>query len=104
METFRLDSVRLEVAARQDWQGVDPDEGGTATHAPFSVSAAAIWEIDTAYSLALTLARTQRAPNNQELYVDGVHLAMDTSDVGDPDLGKETPPSVDLPFRTRTGR
>ncbi|WP_354079634.1 TonB-dependent receptor [Constrictibacter sp. MBR-5] len=103
METFRLDPVRFELAVRQEWQGVDPDNGSTAKHAPFSVSAAAIWDIDEAYSLALTLARTQRAPNNQELYADGVHLATNTYEVGDADLGKETARSVDLTFRKRAG-
>lgn len=103
METFRLDPVRLELAVRQEWQGVDPENGGTVRHAPFSVSAAAIWDIDSAYSLALTLARTQRAPNNQELFADGVHLATNTFEIGDADLGKETARSVDLTFRKRAG-
>src|SRR3546814_2298719 len=62
------------------------------------------WSSDVCSSdLALTLARTQRAPNNQELDADGVHLATNTYEVGDPDLGKETSRSVDLTFRKRTG-
>ncbi|MGE0745769.1 MAG: TonB-dependent receptor [Rhodospirillales bacterium] len=103
METMRLGPVRFELAARQDWQKIDVDVADDPSHAPFSVSGAAIWEIDPSYSVALTLARTQRAPNNQELFADGIHLATNTFELGNADLAKETTLSVDLTFRKRKG-
>lgn len=103
METLRLGPVRFEVAARQEWQKVDTRGEGDATHAPFSISGAAIWEIGSAYSIALTLAHAQRAPNAQELHAEGVHLATNTFELGDAGLGKETSRSVDLTFRKRSG-
>lgn len=43
----------------------------------------------------LTLARTERAPTEIELFADGAHLATATFEVGDPDLGSETAVSVE---------
>jgi len=103
METMRVGPVRLELALRQQWQEIDTETDGNSAHAPLSISAAAIWEIDRQYSVALTLARVQRAPNAQELYARGVHLATNTYELGDPNLGKETSRSVDLTFRKRSG-
>lgn len=103
METLQLGPVRFEVAARHEWQKVNANGAGKVKHMPFSISGAAIWEIDPDYSLALTLARMQRAPNVQELHADGVHLATNTYELGDASLKKETSKSVELAFRKRTG-
>lgn len=86
-------------------------------HNPFSVSASATWNIDAGYSLGLTLARSQRAPNVRELYARGNNLATNSYEVG---LARtatisdelpapvtdlvETNKSVDLTFRKTDGR
>jgi iron complex outermembrane receptor protein len=105
LETLELGPVRLELAARQEWQSIRT--GGTpareAEHDPFSVSGAAIWEVGGGYSVALSLARSQRAPNVQELFARGIHLATNTYELGTATLGKETAKSVDLTFRKTTG-
>jgi iron complex outermembrane receptor protein len=43
----------------------------------------------------LTLARTERAPTEIELFADGAHLATSTFELGDPDLGSETALSIE---------
>src|SRR3546814_14945988 len=68
METLAAGPVRLELAARQEWQRIETTLNREISHKPFSVSGAAIWDIGGDYSLALSLARSQRAPNVQELY------------------------------------
>ncbi len=109
METLQAGPVRLELAARQEWQNIETADGRVAKHRPFSISGAAVWDIDGDYSLALSLARSQRAPNVQELYSNtlqpyrGIHLATNTWEVGTPTLGKETGKSIDLTFRKRAG-
>ena len=103
MESREVGPVRFELAARQDWQRIETVDGREAHHAPFSISGAAVWDIGGDYSLSLALARSQRAPNAQELYADGAHLATNTFELGSADLGKETSRSADLTFRKKAG-
>ena len=103
METLNAGPVRLELAARQEWQRIEASPNREASHNPFSISGAAVWDIDGDYSLALSLARSQRAPNVQELYARGVHLATNTYELGTASLGKETSRSVDVTFRKTSG-
>jgi iron complex outermembrane receptor protein len=115
METLPLGRARIELAARQEWQEVRPQAAlfRSTTHNPLSLSGAAIWDVANGYSVALSLARSQRAPNAQELYADGVHLATNTyelglvSGAGLPDVQdrvkKETAHSVNLTLRKTSG-
>lgn len=84
METLSLGNVRLEAAARQEWQSVKSaiTRYPSIRHNPFSASAAAIWTFGGGYSLALALAHTERAPSVQELYAYGLHLATNTYEIG----------------------
>ncbi len=115
METLPLGPVRLELAARQEWQDVKP--AGTRypgiKHSPFSASGAAIWDVNGDYSVALSFARSQRAPSVQELYAYGVHLATNTFEIGmvtgntrlpdDVSLKEETSNSINLTLRKVRG-
>jgi iron complex outermembrane receptor protein len=103
METLEAGPVRLELAARHEWVKIDTTLNRTSNHRPFSVSGAAVWDIGGDYSLALSLARSQRAPNVQELYARGIHLATNTYEIGTATLGKETGKSIDLTFRKTKG-
>jgi len=109
METLQAGPVRLELAGRHEWQTVETADGRRAEHNPFSVSGAAVWDVGGDLSLALSLARSQRAPNVQELYSNtlspyrGVHLATNTWEIGTPTLGKETGHSIDVTLRKTAG-
>lgn len=103
MEALQLGPVRLELAVRHEWQKIKTTLGREVRFNPFSVSGAMVWDIDGDYSLALALARTQRAPNVQELFARGIHLATNTYELGSPTLGKETARSVELTFRKTAG-
>src|SRR5690606_12972905 len=95
-ESVQAGPVRLELAARQEWQKVETGDGREADHTPLSISGAAIWDLNEDYSVALSLAWSQRAPNLQELFSNtgqpwrGVHLATNTWELGDPMLRTET--------------
>jgi iron complex outermembrane receptor protein len=103
METLDAGPVRFELAARQEWQRIETTLNREVSHKPFSISGAGIWDIGGDYSLALSLARSQRAPNVQELYARGIHLATNTYELGTATLGKETGKSIDLTFRKTKG-
>ena len=103
METLQAGPVRLELAARHEWQSIETTLNRKVSHRPFSLSGAAIWDIGGEYSLALSLARSQRAPNVQEVFADGNHLATNSYELGTATLGKETGKSIDLTFRKTSG-
>ncbi|GAA5053480.1 hypothetical protein GCM10023208_15490 [Erythrobacter westpacificensis] len=58
------------------------EENPAAEHDPFSASIGATWNIDGSYSAALSLARTERAPNVRELYAQGNNLATNSFELG----------------------
>ncbi|MVW71396.1 TonB-dependent receptor [Bordetella sp. 15P40C-2] len=104
LEEYRWRDWRFELGARHDWQRISPEGGNPSTHqSGTSLSAAAIWDFAPAYSIALSLARSQRLPTAQELYADGVHLATNTYEIGNASLGKETSHNIDLTLRKHEG-
>ena len=105
IEEYALnDAWRFEAGARQDWQRVKPTGGDPQRSASgTSLSAAAIWDFAPQYALALSVSRSQRLPNAQELYANGVHLATNTYEVGNNNLTKETSRNIDLTLRKVAG-
>ena len=105
LETYQpSDAWRFELGARHDWKSVTPRNGQPkASFNATSVSGAAIWSLTPAYALSLSLSHSHRLPNAQELYADGVHLATNTYERGDPSLGKETSNNIDLTLRKHAG-
>ena len=51
-------------------------------HRPLSASIGATWTIGSGYSAALSLARTERAPNMRELFAYGNNLATNSYEMG----------------------
>ncbi len=104
LEEYQLNDWRFELGARQDWQRVSPSGGAPRSSlSGTSLSAAAIWDFAPQYSVALSLSRSQRLPNAQELYADGVHLATNTYELGNSDLTRETSHNIDLTLRKHSG-
>lgn len=56
------------------------------------------------YSVGLSLARSIKLPNAEELFSNGPHLATNAFEVGDPDLSEETSLGADLTLRKTRGR
>jgi iron complex outermembrane receptor protein len=71
---------------------------------PVSLSAGLVWNLPQDWSVGLSLARSQKAPNAAELYSDGPHAATQTFEIGDPDLDTETSLGLDLSLRRGEGR
>lgn len=68
----------VEQMRRDSFIAGNPDR----KHNPFSISFGAIWTVTSGYSLALSLAQTERAPNVRELFADGSSLATNSYEVG----------------------
>ncbi len=109
LETRDIGAWSLEGALRQEWQTTRvPDATPVARYPerdyqPFSASVGVSWRFAPDYALSATLARSQRAPNIQELYARGVHLATNTYEMGSAALDEETVVSLDLGLKKIRG-
>lgn len=100
LEEYRAENWRMELAVRQEWQDIDVEAPHPwVKHRMFSASGALTWDLTDDMALALSIARSQRAPTPQELYADGVHLATNTFESGDSGLKPETSHFIDLTLR-----
>lgn len=105
LEEYRRDDWRLELGARQEWQRITPTAQNlprNSDHAT-SLSAAGIWDFTPGYAATLSFSRSQRLATSQEMYAKGVHLATNTYERGNADLGKETSNTVELGLRKHDG-
>lgn len=68
-----------------------------------SLSGGVIYSLTPAYALAFNLTHTTRAPNAQELYADGPHLATDAYELGDAALADEHSLGAELSLRKSNG-
>ena len=63
-----------------------------------------MYSLNRAYAVALNLSRTERAPNYQELFANGPHIATNAFEIGNRSFGLEVSNAVDLSLRKREGR
>ena len=68
----------LEEISRKGFISMNPDR----THRPLSASIGATWNLGGGVAAALSLARTERAPNMRELFANGNNLATNSYEVG----------------------
>ena len=68
-----------------------------------SLSGGVIRTLTPAYALAFNLTHTTRAPNAQELYADGPHIATAAYEVGDASLADESALGAELSLRKTKG-
>ncbi|MBC7781250.1 MAG: TonB-dependent receptor [Proteobacteria bacterium] len=109
-EETRIDALTLQFGARVDRHRVEAEDNPafgpaqTRSFTPKSGSVGAIYSFSREYAVALNLSRSERAPNYQELFANGPHLATNAFEIGDRGFGIETSKAVDLSLRKRAGR
>jgi iron complex outermembrane receptor protein len=87
---FRVEHAQVDASA---WThagalGVNPP-ADSASFAPASFAFAWAKDLNPSWTSTINLTRTERAPNFQELFADGPHVATDVYEVGNRNLGKE---------------
>ncbi|WP_149196092.1 TonB-dependent receptor [Luteimonas suaedae] len=84
----------LELGARHDHNRIDVDEGEaigpSRDFGATSLSAAARWNFSEDFHLSFGLDRAQRSPTAEVLYSNGLHVATQSFEFGNPDLDVET--------------
>lgn len=97
--------VHLDAGARYENQDADAAlAGASASHNLVSVSGGGSFEYVEDHYVGFSGTRSQRGPTIEELFANGPHLATNTFEVGDADLGEETSMNVDLFWRRTAGR
>jgi len=104
VEQGEWDRLKLELGARSDFQGSNPDNGSKVSFALLSASAGARWKFSEQVHVSLNLDRSQRAPAEEELFANGPHVATATFEIGDPLLGKETSRQIELGLHYHSDR
>ncbi|MBL8277233.1 MAG: TonB-dependent receptor [Pelomonas sp.] len=107
LEQYRVGELQLSAGARHEQVRVH-SEGDTDTSdgrfgspqqrsfSPTSLALSSVYGLGGGWSLSANLNRTQRAPAYYELYANGLHLATDAFERGDPTLGLERSRGADF--------
>ncbi len=105
LEEWSQGPVRWQVGGRLERRSIAVLDASAENGAKLaaSFSAGLVWTPSRAWTAALNLARTERAPTAQEWYANGPHLATSTFEIGDPGLGMEKSTGLDLTLRHRAG-
>jgi iron complex outermembrane recepter protein len=108
-EEIPLDNLRLQFGGRFDYQAVAAKESASFGPADSrndltgSGSAGFVYHPTKDYAVAVSSSYTQRAPNAQELYANGPHLATGNFAVGNKNLDVQKSQGLDLSFRKELG-
>jgi iron complex outermembrane receptor protein len=104
-EERELKPVVWQLGARAEKQEISVRDGsGRARDDDLvSLSSGLIWSLGADWTLGTSLARTERAPNAQELYADGAHAGTNAYEIGDAGLRRERSLALDVTLRRRTG-
>jgi iron complex outermembrane receptor protein len=99
-------SVKGQAGLRYERQTVDARGEAPARRSEggLSGSAGLVWETKQGFGAALTVARSVKLPNAEELYANGPHIATRAFEIGAPDLRKEQSLGVDLALRQHSGQ
>jgi len=103
-EDYHLGRLHLQAGARAENQRITLLDGGQDRSDPLlSASLAAIAELPGNHSAGLTLSRSTRAPNAQELFADGPHAGTQSYEIGDRSLRREGVTHLEASLRRKKG-
>lgn len=99
---LRFENAEVKSADVLDNPNFGPGE--KRTFAATSASVGAMYALDANSSVVLNLSSTERAPNYQELFANGPHMATGIFEIGDRSFGKETGSAAELSYRLKGER
>ena len=103
VESFAVRDVTYELGVRGEWQGITPETTySSVSYVPLSGSVSALWDITKQHQMSLAVTQSQRAPQIQELFSNGVHEATMSYEKGDVNLRKEISYNLDLGYKFNT--
>ncbi len=97
---MRAESVQVESFGHPQ---VNTFTVGSRSFQPVSYALGSLWQLAPAWQLSGNFSSTQRAPRDYEMFVKGVHVATNTMDVGNPELGMERSLNMDAGLGWKQG-
>ncbi len=101
VQDIHTENVTYEIGLRVEQQFIDPKGQQRSAHTPISFSTSALWDVTESESVSLSFSRSERAPDVQELYANGAHLATQAYNQGNVDLQVETAHYLELGFHVK---
>ena len=89
----RVEQVQVESLGHPTIATFTP---ATRSYTPASQALGVLWKLAPAWQLTGNLSWNERAPKDYELFANGVHVATNAYEIGDPDLDKERSRNVDV--------
>ncbi|MFU7529008.1 TonB-dependent receptor [Qipengyuania sp. ASV99] len=103
-QEFDLGGVQIEGAARYETVDVESQPLGLQRDFDlFSGALSVILESSGGTRFGLTASRSERAPAGEELFANGPHIATQSFEIGNPDLGIESAWGIETFVRTNAG-
>ena len=103
LQEWQAGPLGVEAAARFETTGVRaPTLGISRRFDTFSGALGVNYELGEGTKIGLSLARAVRAPSAEELFSDGLHVATQSYELGDPNLRREASWGAEGSFRIRT--
>ena len=99
LESFDIGAFTTQLGIRVEDTTLDPEGHTNLNYTPVSASASSLWKINDNNSLNLAVTRSQRAPQVQELLVNGFHDATRSFERGNLNLREETSYNLDLGYK-----
>ncbi len=96
---------RLQFGARYERQDVTAETEGIndLSFDALSGSFGIVYQPGQDYSLGISLSRSTKLPNAEELFSNGPHIATNAFEIGDPNLDEETSLGLDVTLRKVSG-
>ena len=103
LERFSLDPIQFEGGFRVERSAISTEttQAKTLAYLPVSGSFSALYKISTLQSSRISLTRSQRAPQIQELFFNGYHDATGGIEIGNSSLSPETSYNLDLGYQLK---
>ncbi len=103
LQEKRYGAVKLELGGRADRVALAPDTAAKRSFSLFNLSAGAIWEASDALELRIGLDRSERAPAQEELFANGLHVATQSIELGDAGMDTERGLRAEVGFHLHSG-
>lgn len=106
LQEYRQGDWRFELSGRYEWQTAHLDGStrrGNVKHDMGSLSGGVSWNFQPGYVLAASVSRSKRAPTAEELFAGGIHLASNTWERGNANLGAEQSNNLDISLGKTSG-
>lgn len=99
VETLEAGPLTYDFGLRIEPQSVTPEAASgypARQFLPVSGAASGLWKTGSGHEFSLAFTESQRGAQAQELYVNGIHHATRTYEVGNPYLGMESSSNLEL--------